>query len=478
VGYSLETAIADLVDNSIAARAKHVEVVAAWNRGEPVFSLVDDGEGMNAERMVEALRFGGSGPDLDRAEEDLGRFGLGLKTASLSQCRRLTVASIRESQISVMSWDLDHLRKRRDAWELIEGEYTGPPEVLTRLSSGPSGTAVIWEKVDFGRDTDRPDRESFLRDLEVVERHLAMVFHRFLATARLTLKINGAMVEAWDPFLQSHEATIPLPEQRLKGPGGITRARGFVLPHRDRFRNDAEFQVAGGPEGWNSQQGLYIYRKKRLLIAGGWLGLGRKAAWTRDEASRLARVRVDIPASADRDWRIDIRKAVARPPDTLRKELQRIAEDVRSRARAVFIHRGAGTPRVRADNAKRLWEIHPERDSKRYGISRSHDLVELIGKKLGRDAALLECLLDLAERTVPIERVWLDVTDRGPPLDPIKTEDGKRELVDDATAMLSTIMKAGVALEAAIQMVLSMEPFSSVPDLAKKLNRKPIRVKA
>src|SRR5262249_56049932 len=94
----------------------------------------------------------------------------------------------------------------------------------------------------------------------------------------------------------------------------------------------------GGPEGWNAQQGFYVYRQRRLLSAGGWLGLGGTRTWTREESSRLARIRIDIPNTADRDWRIDIRKAIARPPDAVRKRLQDIADDVRRRAREVFVH--------------------------------------------------------------------------------------------------------------------------------------------
>src|SRR5262249_27183076 len=155
-------------------------------------------------------------------------------------------------------------------------------------------------------------------------RHLGMVFHRFIDgdARRIAITISGTPVRAWDPFLQAHEATIPQPAQKIRSPGGTVAVRGFVLPHRDRFHSEAEFDRAGGPDGWNAQQGFYVYRHRRLLSAGGWLGLGGTRAWTREEPSRLARIRIDIPNTADRDWRIDIRKAIARPPDAIRKRLQ------------------------------------------------------------------------------------------------------------------------------------------------------------
>src|SRR5690606_37039716 len=125
-GYSLETALADIIDNSIAAAASSVDLILEWNDGEPYVIIADDGNGMSEDHLVEAVRFGGAGPARARDSAGLGRFGLGLKTASLSQCRRLTLASRRDGATSAFCWDLDHIRKTGDAWELLEGV---PPSV-------------------------------------------------------------------------------------------------------------------------------------------------------------------------------------------------------------------------------------------------------------------------------------------------------------------------------------------------------------
>ena len=122
MGYSLETAIADIIDNSIAAHSKLIETHWEWNDGEPVAWILDDGSGMGADRLVEAMRFGGIGPDAARPDEDLGRFGLGLKTASLSQCRQLTVASKTSAGLASFTWDIDELRNDDGGWNLIEGD--------------------------------------------------------------------------------------------------------------------------------------------------------------------------------------------------------------------------------------------------------------------------------------------------------------------------------------------------------------------
>jgi Histidine kinase-, DNA gyrase B-, and HSP90-like ATPase len=469
VGYSLETAIADLVDNSIAAGARSIEIGLDWNDGDPAVTILDDGCGMAESTLVEAMRFGGVGPGTERAATDLGRFGLGLKTASLSQCRQLTVASKASGGFAAFTWDVDTIEHGDGRWNLIEGTMRAQSGTLDVLRSRTAGTLVLWRKVDFGRLDDRPDASAFLADAERLDRHLGMVFHRFIQgdAQLITISINGSLVEAWDPFLQSHNATIPQPAQRIKSPGGPVIVRGFVLPHRDRFRNEEEFEGAGGPEGWNAQQGFYVYRQKRLLSGGGWLGLGGSRTWTREEPSRLARIRIDIPNSADRDWRIDIRKAIARPPDAIRKRLQGIADDVRRKAREVFVHRGLYGPRQKEADVSRIWKVDPDGAARRYRINRDHELIRLVKARLGANAELLDSVIDLIERTVPIERVWLDVTERGTPAR--QTEDDP-ELTKAAATLVALMKQAGVPLDAAIAKVAAMDPFDQVQGLQGKLS--------
>jgi hypothetical protein len=465
VGYSLETAIADIIDNSIAANATTIDIGWDWNGGNPAATIFDDGHGMEEETLVEAMRFGGVGPDVARSEGDLGRFGLGLKTASLSQCRRLTVVSKTHTGTPSFTWDLDHIGGK---WSLIEGGHTVPEEPLARLDEKKSGTLVVWQKIDFGRKDDRPDHAAFMGDLERLDRHLGMVFHRFIAgdARRITIKINGRCVEAWDPFLESNEATIPSPEQQVSAPGGKVRVRGFVLPHRDRFQNEEEFEKAAGPDGWTAQQGFYVYRQKRLLSAGGWLGLGGNRALTREEPSRLARIRIDIPNTADHDWRIDIRKAIARPPDAIRKKLQRLAEDIRRKAREVFVHRGQYGRRTAATEVSRIWTVNPEAARRRYTIRRDHELIVVVRDQLGKNnSGLLDALLDLIERTVPVDRVWLDVTEHGVP-----SSDGDMEEIIESALSISRLMcKAGIPFEEAAANVAMMDPFDKVPGLRDRL---------
>lgn len=470
-GYSLETALADLIDNSISAGAKLVELTLEWNDGVPYVIIADDGSGMTEERIVEAMRFGCGGPAIARSTNDLGRFGLGLKTASLSQCRRLTVVSRHLGKTSSFCWDLDHIRTVGDAWELLEGMPRQVSTLASPLDTRPSGTFIIWDRIDFGRLREQPTLKAFLAAITRAEQHLAMVFHRYLGgdARRVRITINGVRIKAWDPYLEDHDATIPRPEQILDSGGERISVRGFILPHPDRFANDTLRDAAGGPDGWAAQQGFYVYRQKRLLSAGGWLGIGGSRAWTREEFSRLARIRIDLPNTIDEDWRIDIRKAQARPPETLRPQLERIAGDVRSIARQVFFHRGRKTDAAQTDGVTRVWQVNPPSAARRYVLRRDHPLLAIIRDRLGGNTAALDAFIDLAERTVPVDRIWFDTVENGPPVTSEKEPADYSALIESARSIVRTMMASGAERKAAIAAVACMEPFDGITDIEHRL---------
>jgi hypothetical protein len=330
LGYSTATAIADIIDNSISAAAQRVHINFRWDCERSYVVILDDGTGMDANELDLAMRLGERSPLDKRSADDLGRFGLGLKTASFSQCRRLTVASLKDGQLNCLRWDLDFLASSTDdGWHLLEGPAAGSQQLLEPLIDAGRGTLVLWERLDRIVTLGFKEQD-FLDLLDTVERHLAMVFHRYLEgmKARLRLIMNERPVIPWDPFLINHPATWSSPIVRLRAQSGVVTVQCHVLPHKDSLSPD-QFQSAGGPEGWTAQQGFYVYRNERILVAGSWLGLGQGRSWTKEEAHRLARIRLDIPNSADAEWKIDIRKSTARPPVTLRPALTKLAEDRR-----------------------------------------------------------------------------------------------------------------------------------------------------
>jgi hypothetical protein len=350
VGYDLRTAIADLIDNSIFAGAKKVWVYFHWNGANSYISVIDDGCGMSESELFEAMRPGSKSPLEDREPGDLGRFGLGMKTASFSQCRRLTVASRKDGKnIAIRRWDLDHVNKV-DRWELLKYAAQGSDQRLTEFDGIKHGTIVLWECLDRvvgdASVRDKTTHDRFMNSINSVEDYLAMVFHRFLegTNPKLEIFINGSddscRVKPWDPFLESHEATIQFPEEPIHYGGRVIKVKGFVLPHKDKLGEELH-NYASGPAGWNAQQGFYVYRNQRLLVPGSWLGLGTTRPWTKEEHYKLARIRIDIPNTADMEWQIDVKKSTARPPLAIRNRLKDIADTVRKQAREVFAHRGS-----------------------------------------------------------------------------------------------------------------------------------------
>lgn len=409
LGYSPETALADLVDNSISAGADAVEIDLQWNSGSPIAAILDNGRGMDESALGEAMRLGGQGPDALRNDNDLGRFGLGLKTASLSQSRRVTVVTKSVQAVSAVLLDVGIIEMR--GWIAVVPEPLPDHPFMTELLKRPAGTVVLWNEIDALSGLAGLGKEAFFLRLEEIRAHLGMVFHRFIGgdATHLSIILNGRPVKSWDPFRATHAATKEMPSERIRHAGSTFIVKPYVLPHRDRFANDADYQAAGGPGGWGARQGFYVYRGKRLLVAGSWLGLGGVRTWTRDEASRLARIQVDLPIGLDRDWRIDVRKSQARPPGALRSRLTAIAGRCREEAREVFAFRGRG-PRVRGEPVAAVWLTTRGAKGVHYSINRDHPVIVACRQASG-GARSLDAVLSIVERSVPVERIWLEVSE-------------------------------------------------------------------
>ena len=478
VGYSPETAIADLIDNSISAHARNVWIMFWWQGRQSHITVLDDGDGMTERELSEAMRPGSMSPIANRRTDDLGRFGLGLKTASFSQCRQVTVASLRNGQFSTRRWDLDHVA-RVGEWQLLKTPMAGSEETLKPLFDLGKGTMVLWEDVDrvVGDvpSSDRDSHDRFLSMIDRVESHLSMVFHRFLedGSVDLSVFINGSgeehRVKAWDPFMRDHGATIRTPQERMTTHRGVVEVQGFVLPHKDNLKQH-QFEIGGGLEGWTAQQGFYVYRNRRMLVSGGWLGLGHRQAWTREQPYRLARLRLDIPNTADSDWNIDIKKSVARAPSHIAYRLRDLAEHVRDQARHVFVHRGTHGPPVPTPDLQRAWRVVHRKDSIAYLVDRSHPLVKQVIDQAGPQTEAVVALLRLLEETMPVQRVWIDTVENGEihkgPFEGTPSADIQGVLVVLYRHLVETV---GLDGSLARSQLLRTEPFQNHPELVEAL---------
>lgn len=325
VGYDFATAVADLIDNSIEAKANTVWVDVVWEGERSYVTIADNGGGMTLVDLKEAMRFGS---DREYENEDLGKFGLGLKTASLSQCLRFTVATRGNAQradINAYCWDVDHV-SATNRWEILPVRVVELHEGAKQHLRNTTGTVVIWERLDRILGYKKPDGESARKQVYAMcrelEDHLAMVFHRFLSGEvrgkRLAIYVNENKVVPWDPFARSEENTKRLEVKTFRHEG--SKGRGdiivepFVLPHQSRFSSQEAFNRASGPEKWNKQQGFYIYRADRMIQSGGWCGLRAL-----DEHRKLARIAISFSPKLDDEFKINVAKMRVSLPAPMRE---------------------------------------------------------------------------------------------------------------------------------------------------------------
>lgn len=406
LGYSLETAVADLVDNSISAKATQVDIVCDLEAESPTLAVIDNGKGMTEAELLAAMRHGAGHPSETRRDDDLGRFGLGLKTASFSQCRRLTVVTLRDAQLSASEWDLD-LIDEKDEWLLLilDTQEASAQPFADRLAR--HGTAVIWRNLDRLFEDERGDRrhEIVNEKLDALERHLALVFHRFLAgeikgAKKLTITVNGHPVAQFDPFCRKNPATQILPEEVVRVGETEVHIQPYVLPHHSRL-TAAEYDFYQSRSDFLSNQGAYIYRNGRLMAWGDWFRLIPKG-----EATKLARVQIDFPNSADEAWTIDIKKSRARPPHAVRERLRQIIDRISTRSTTVHSGRGA---RLFQETTAPMWERYADQGGIRYSLNTAHPLVVALKGTLD-DAAeeRLSLLLDAVPASLPIEMIYSD----------------------------------------------------------------------
>lgn len=407
LGYSLETAVADLIDNSITARAKNVRIFfEAANSDDSCLAIIDDGSGMTKDELLEAMRPGSRDPREKRDANDLGRFGLGLKTASFSQCRLLTVVSRRNGELFAVQWDLDliTLQNKWVATILSAEEIDGLP-FFDKM--GSQGTYVLWRKLDRLLEGGVSERSKInvYDKLSVVEKHLALVFHRYLSgdyeKRKVAIWINGHPVAAFDPFCVSNKATQLLPEEIVRIDGHEVRIQPYILPHHSRLLKE-EYDFFYRSQGdFVSNQGAYVYRNGRLMAWGDWFRLAPKS-----EATKLARVRIDFPNALDERWTIDIKKSRAHPPSEVREKLRLIINRIADQSKRVHVGRGN---HLFEEQELPLWLRYPDRKGTMYGINREHPLLAALADKVEPQIVrVFDHILDVIEGAIPIEAIYAD----------------------------------------------------------------------
>lgn len=453
VGYSLKTAIADLCDNSITAEARNIWI--AWaNSPSPFVYLLDDGNGMNKQDLRDAMRLAGKPPSASRSKSDLGRFGLGLKTASLSQARKLTVITKREEDVFAASWDLDYVLESK-SWSLQwldEEEYKNLPGFESLLGI-TSGTLVLWQELDLLLGDSTNPAEHLMNEMVAATEHLSLVFHRFIdggPSEHVSIHANNLKLKAIDPFLSGPRGSISKGENSVRVGTNQVLVKAYILPSLSKM-TPAQQKNALFAGGLKDAQGFYIYRNKRLLTYGTWFKLA-----PRSEMAKLARVQVDTTNELDAEWRLGIMKSSVSPPESLRKALVKLVPTIVQDSQVV----SEGKGRRITETSTSAWVLH-EKGSGNFSleINRSHPIISSFNVDLGHEAAKkLESILNMIESQFPAEIVHsrLSRDNLYIPSDDIKSQN-----IEFASTLFLALRPTSNSDEDTWRQVLSIEPFAS-----------------
>ncbi|MHD0314917.1 ATP-binding protein [Fusobacterium varium] len=461
IGYSLEAAVADIIDNSIAANAKNVDIYFFPVAGAYI-AILDNGNGMTEEELDIAMQYGSKNPTEERDKKDLGRFGLGLKTASLSQCRCLTVISKQGYKLEGRQWDIDHVIEVGD-WSLIvldEEDINQLPQV-DELKKYESGTLVVWQKLDRLKAGEINFELSLGRKIDRVRDHLSLVYHRYLTgetgITKLKLSINREKVKAIDPFL-IEKSVQAMDDETLVIQGNKILVRPYILPHISKLTSD-EIKMLGGKEGLRKQQGFYVYRNKRLLVWGTWFRMMRKG-----DLSKLARICVDIPNTLDDLWTLDIKKSSALPPTEVRKNLEIIINQIAERSKRTWTFRGK---KEVSDTKTHVWNrMKNKQGGFYYEVNREHPLVQQLIKVNPDIETSLNALLQQIEMGLPLNQLYVDLNNDEQIINDNEQSDVeiKKSLEEMITMCVEKYEKCSL-----LDAIAYIEPYSAHREIVEKL---------
>lgn len=401
IGYSFATSVADIVDNSITAKATEINIYAD-PLDEPYFAILDNGLGMNYEELTNAMTFGSDRSNRIDSELDLGRFGLGLKSASLSQCRKMTVISKEKDSINAMCYDLDVIEKQND-WVL---EILGDDEIAKlpcyeQLKKYETGTLVIWQNFDKLDALATNFVTSFRNAVSDAKKHVELVFHYYYDS--INIYFNNDRIEKRDPFLINSA-----PRQQtgrtdsILMDGSTIYITPYTLPFANTLTQD-EKKLLGNTNIYD-EQGFYIYRNKRLIIWGSWLHMN-----VRSELSKLARVKIEIPSTLDKEWSLDVKKSTAKIPDKIKEQIKASLED--------SIHRSKKTTRFKGIKEQqfedKVWNRINLRDGfVKYELNKENPIYKLLSENLSEnDKALLDSFIFQIETGLPKYSIQNDTLD-------------------------------------------------------------------
>lgn len=451
--YDLPAALADLIDNSITAGADQISIDCDYNSVNPYVRIADNGVGMSRSKLIEAMQFASRSPLEDRERNDLGRFGMGLKSASFSQARELTVISQMDGKFCGARWDLDN----NADWEMNFFSDSEAKNLSVECAEFNPTTEVIWKKLTRLTESDNLEEKDFNRLIVEAADQLSLIFHRFLELKqppnkkRIKIFLNGELLTSNDPFKRDHPKTQQLEEEKIRINDEIITITPYILPIFSSLAAD-EYEKLAGKEGYLKNQGFYVYRERRLIIYGTWFKLVRH-----DELSKLARVRVDIPNSLDEQWRITVDKSDAQIPTMIKRRLRDLTVRIRNSSTRVYRRRGASLNRT---DITPIWERKIHNHIIKYNVNKNHDMIKTFIQTIPADQKqIFSRLLEIIADSLPIEGFYSDWAESSQ-----KFAQGQtipEAMIGDIKYLASVLLSKGMDQSDFLNSLRTMEPYNT-----------------
>ncbi len=429
IGYNFETAVADIIDNCISAEATEVRIYSN-SSDVPYFCVLDNGIGMTFPELKNAMRLGSSRNNRPSVQTDLGRFGLGLKSASLSQCRRFTAVTKRNAKIFAITFDIDIIEETQE-WNLVvlkDEDVLHLPE-FQKLKLLQHGTLIIWQNFDKIENNTKNFDVSFRKSVAAAQRHVEFVFHRFYD--EVSIFFNERRLERRDPFLiDSYGRQQQGRAQEIKVGTEKIRITPYTLPYANSLTRE-EKELLGNPKSIYDEQGLYLYRNRRLIAWGSWFHTE-----VRSELNKLARVQVDIPSTLDDIWMLDVKKSSAKIPDKIRETIRTAINESTNRSRGTVRHPGERE----LHSEQKVWGrfLADDKTTVKYLLNRDNPLLCSLKQGLGsKELFLLEHLLRQFESYIPKHAMHIDQAGDIFIADP--WEHDESDLIDELVLKISAV---------------------------------------
>ena len=460
--YDLAFALADIIDNSISAGATTIHIDANFDDGE--IRVCDNGTGMSRDELTIAMRVGSKNPKESRANDDLGRFGLGLKTASFSQADRLVVLTNKDGEFSGAEWDLNDCAnfgmKRYDSNET--------QELIKSQIATNNGTEVVWKELTrlLKGSTKEDEEKDFNSAVTNAIDEIGLIFHRFLEadevsgiTSFIQIYFNNKLVEPIDPFCRSNKKHQKLSSNSETVGKEVIKFTPYTLPLFKELTPQEKKQL-GGNEGFIKNAGFYIYRNRRLIIRGTWFKLVPYG-----ELSKLSRIMVDIPNSLDQEWKITVDKSGVQLPSLLRRRLSNWLQS-RVVPSSVRVFEGQSR-RERVGNP--IWIYSTSQGIGRFTVNKEHPLLTELISKLDTSAAKdFKTFLQMLEHLLPIEYIRNIVSDQSSSIYQGYSDNAPKYILDKARDLAMVMLDKGKTKTDVLNNLDIIQPFNQFQEDIRK----------